>query len=271
MLAEGLEILPERVGLIFISRTQPPPQFARLRAGNRVEFIGWNELRLTPEESEQMIHRLGRVELDRDTLIKLHAATDGWPAGLILLFERLKRRDLSFEKPGSLSREGIFAYFAGEGIIDLSPVSAFVAVVSYSVVLFLFASWGLEAFLKIHNLPAIPLVPVSSSQAIVGAVIGMGLLKGGAGISWRTVGGIAGGWVTTPVIAALMSFVALYFMQNVFQQPKYRANAPGVWHVAATGTADSPKNDTPDRLPTESEYKEFEKISRISYMRLPWW
>jgi len=123
---------------------------------------------------------------------------------------------------------GVFTYSkrvmmtVGEGIIEISPVAAFVAVWSHSIVLFLFASQGLEAFLIRHGLPSFPLVPVSSSQAIVGAVIGMGLLKGGKGIRWRTVGGIASSWITTPIIAALISFISLFFLQNVFQQETYR-------------------------------------------------
>ena len=64
--------------------------------------------------------------------------------------------------------------------------------------------------------------PVSTSQAIVGAVIGMGLLKGDKSINWSVVGGISSGWVITPVISALISFVSLFFMQNVFMQETYR-------------------------------------------------
>jgi len=56
----------------------------------------------------------------------------------------------------------------------------------------------------------------------VGAVLGMGLLKGGKGINWRIVGGISSGWVITPVIAALICFVSLFFMQNVFMQKTYK-------------------------------------------------
>ncbi len=123
---------------------------------------------------------------------------------------------------------GVFTYSkrvmttVGSGIMDLSPVAALVAVSAHSVVLFLFSSQGLETFLRSHGLPTIPLVPVSSSQAIVGAVIGMGLLKGGRNINWRLVGGISSGWVITPVIAALISFVSLFFMQNVFLQETFK-------------------------------------------------
>ena len=106
----------------------------------------------------------------------------------------------------------------GSGIFKLSPVMAFVAVWAHSIVLFLFASQQLEQLLLSAGLPALPLVPVSSSQAIVGAVIGMGLLKGRHNIRWKTVGGIAGSWITTPLFACLISFVCLFIVQNVFQQ-----------------------------------------------------
>ena len=110
----------------------------------------------------------------------------------------------------------------GSGIMNLSPVAALVAVWSHSIVLFLFSSQGLEALLLSHGLPAIPLVPVSSSQAIVGAVIGMGLLKGGKSVNWRIVSGISSGWVITPVISALICFISLFFMQNVFMQETFK-------------------------------------------------
>ncbi|MCP4689039.1 MAG: inorganic phosphate transporter, partial [Desulfobacterales bacterium] len=123
---------------------------------------------------------------------------------------------------------GVFTYSrrvmatVGEGLLELTPVAAFVVVWAHSIVLFIFSSQSLEALLIRYGLPSIPLVPVSSSQAIVGAVIGIGLLKGGKVIRWRTLGGIACGWVATPVIATVISLVSLFFLQNVFQQKTFR-------------------------------------------------
>jgi PiT family inorganic phosphate transporter len=119
---------------------------------------------------------------------------------------------------------GVFTYSrrvmltVGDGIFKLSPLMALVAVWSHSLVLFLFSSQELARFFAYHGLPQLPLVPVSSSQAIVGAVIGMGLIKGGRVIRWRVVGGIACGWATTPVLAGLVSFICLFIAQNVFLQ-----------------------------------------------------
>ena len=114
----------------------------------------------------------------------------------------------------------------GTGIMPLSPVAAWVVVVSHSMVLFLFASQGLESFLQSNGLPTIPLVPVSSSQAVVGAVLGIALLKGGRGIRWRVIGSIGAGWLVTPLIAGVVCFIGLFFLQNVFDQ-KVHAGGPG--------------------------------------------
>ena len=119
---------------------------------------------------------------------------------------------------------GVFTYSkkvmmtVGSSLMSLSPIAAFVVVVSHSIVLFLFASQGLEHFLAGLGLPTIPLVPVSSSQAVIGAVVGIGLLKGGRGIRGRVLGSIAAGWAVTPFIAGMLCFVALFFLQNVFNQ-----------------------------------------------------
>jgi PiT family inorganic phosphate transporter len=119
---------------------------------------------------------------------------------------------------------GVFTYSyrvmitVGNDLFKLTPVAALVVVLSESIVLFLFASKGLETWLASHGLPTIPLVPVSSSQAVIGAIVGIVLAKGGRGINMKVLGKVSSGWITTPVIAAIISFIALYFAQNVFEQ-----------------------------------------------------
>ena len=123
---------------------------------------------------------------------------------------------------------GVFTYSkrvmmtVGSELMTLTPLAAWVAVMSHSIVLFLFASERLEQLLAKMSLPTIPLVPVSSSQAVVGAVIGIGMLQGGREIQWPRVYSIVKGWVITPLISCLLCFVGLYFLQNVFQQTVQR-------------------------------------------------
>ncbi len=119
---------------------------------------------------------------------------------------------------------GIFTYSRkvmdtiGEGLTRVSPGAALVVVLAQSIVLFVFASEELRQWLLSHRLPAFPLVPVSSSQAVVGAVIGVGLVRGARGVEWKALGSIALGWVATPILAGLISLTTLFFVQNVFDQ-----------------------------------------------------
>ena len=104
----------------------------------------------------------------------------------------------------------------GRNLLELSSEAAFVVVVSQALVLFIFSSSALSSFLGRMGLPPIPLVPVSSTQVVVGAVLGIGLYKGVRNINLRLLGSIASGWITTPVAAGLLSFFLLFFVRNLF-------------------------------------------------------
>jgi len=123
---------------------------------------------------------------------------------------------------------GVFTYSAkvmqtvGNSIIRLTPITALVVVFSSSSVLFLFSSQNFEHFLATHGLPTVPLVPIASAQAVIGAIIGIGLYQGGGGMNFKLLGKIASGWITAPVLACVISFVSLFIIQNVFNQPVYR-------------------------------------------------
>ncbi len=119
---------------------------------------------------------------------------------------------------------GVFTYSkrvmmtVGNSIFRLSPIDALGVVLSSSLVLFVFASSALKNFLESISLPSFPLVPVSSSQAIVGAVIGIVIAKGGKNMHYGIMGKISAGWVSTPIISGFVSYFFLFFMQNVFMQ-----------------------------------------------------
>lgn len=117
---------------------------------------------------------------------------------------------------------GVFTYGSkvmetvGSQIMNLSSEAAMVVVLAQALVLFIFSSTGLSNFLETVGLPRIPLVPISSSQIVVGAIIGIGLVKGGQEIKVKTLGGIFLGWILTPIAACILSFFALFFVKNVF-------------------------------------------------------
>jgi len=80
----------------------------------------------------------------------------------------------------------------GKGITPLDIPGAFVAQVSSAFGMHLFSFFG---------------IPVSTSSAVVGAVVGVGLVKGARAISRKTIVTILVGWVLTPTLAGSFSFL----------------------------------------------------------------
>jgi len=106
----------------------------------------------------------------------------------------------------------------GNTLMPLTSEAALVVVLSQALVLFIFSSQSLSNALVSIGLPPIPLVPVSSSQVVIGSIIGIGLLKGGKQIKYKVLGQISVGWIATPVIAGIVAFFMLFFIHNVFKQ-----------------------------------------------------
>lgn len=104
----------------------------------------------------------------------------------------------------------------GTNIVQLSPEAAMIVVLAHSIVLFIFSSSALSSLLNHIGLPSIPLVPISSSQIIIGCVVGIGLYKGVSNINFRLLGQIALGWIATPLVTCILSFLSLFFFRNMF-------------------------------------------------------
>jgi PiT family inorganic phosphate transporter len=80
----------------------------------------------------------------------------------------------------------------GKGITPLDITGAFVAQISSGFGIHLFSFFG---------------IPISTSSAIVGAVVGVGLVKGARSISQKTIWTIVIGWVMTPTLAAFSAYI----------------------------------------------------------------
>ena len=104
----------------------------------------------------------------------------------------------------------------GSSILELSSEAALIVVLAQSLVLFIFSSSGLSDFFVSLGLPPIPMVPVSSSQVIVGCILGIGLYKGARNINFKVLGEIAVAWVVSPIASGLLTFFLLFFMKNIF-------------------------------------------------------
>lgn len=119
---------------------------------------------------------------------------------------------------------GVFTYSqksiknVGKNLLAFSPMVAWIVILSQSLVLIMFSSSKFAEALTALHLPSLPAVPVSSTQAVIGAIVGIGLAKGGKGIKWRLVLKLISGWIASPLIAFILSYVVLSFIENVFRQ-----------------------------------------------------
>ncbi|MCX7844328.1 MAG: anion permease [Candidatus Bipolaricaulota bacterium] len=79
----------------------------------------------------------------------------------------------------------------GHKLTQLGTWPALLALVAHAAVLQAFTAVG---------------VPVSSSFAVVGGVVGVGLARGVAAVNLRTVGAILAGWLVAPAAAGALAF-----------------------------------------------------------------
>ncbi|HBX43885.1 MAG TPA: hypothetical protein DEH27_08945 [Deltaproteobacteria bacterium] len=112
-------LLPPGISVVAISREQPPPLFARLRAGHGMEVIGWKEIRLSPKETEGIAHLQWKGKEARETIRTLHDAAGGWAAGFVLLLEKAIRGSGEPLKLLQHKPQEILDYFAGEILENL--------------------------------------------------------------------------------------------------------------------------------------------------------
>ena len=100
---------------------------------------------------------------------------------------------------GSVTYSKAVMMTVGKGIVKLDSFTAFICVLAHAVTVHIYAIIG---------------VPVSTSQAIVGAVLGIGFIKGAQTINFRTLRNVFLGWTATPFIASIFSMLS-YFISHL--------------------------------------------------------
>ena len=113
VMREAVRELPGGAFLVCISRGDPPPALARMRANRALALIGWDELRLTPGETREIV-ALRHPGLSDAGLDELYARTEGWAAGLVLMLEQSRRGGSLAAAPDLATRQVLFDYLAGE-------------------------------------------------------------------------------------------------------------------------------------------------------------
>jgi PiT family inorganic phosphate transporter len=92
----------------------------------------------------------------------------------------------------------------GRKLVRLDPFSALVVVLAEGLTVHFYTVLG---------------VPVSTSQAVIGAVVGIGIIKGARTIKRKTLYGIFTGWFLTPPVSCFIA-MCIYFAMHLEYVPK---------------------------------------------------
>ncbi|MBW2594071.1 MAG: anion permease, partial [Deltaproteobacteria bacterium] len=150
----------------------------------------YNRLKLTMIQSDILIRcglivggSYGAYALGANNVANVTAVYVG--AGMLSIFAAALIGGLSIGF-GILTYSRKVMETVGSKLVRLDPFSALIVVLA-------------EAFtMHIYTLVG---VPVSTSQAVVGAVLGVGMVKGIKTVSTRTLANIGIGWFLTPLVA----------------------------------------------------------------------
>lgn len=97
----------------------------------------------------------------------------------------------------------------GRDLVKLDAMTALIAVMAQAVVVDFFAhTWDFGTFV-------FPAIPVSTSQAMVGAVLGIGVVRGFQAVNKRLLGHIALSWVATPFAAGGLTYLLLLWTRVI--------------------------------------------------------
>jgi ATP/maltotriose-dependent transcriptional regulator MalT len=121
LMSKGLSILPQGVTAIVISREDPPANFSRMLANQEIAHIGWNQVRLTLEETAGIVHlQKDKQSISKTNIRQLHRAVGGWTAGLMLILARARLDDIDWQWVQGFTPGEILDYFAKEVFENVS-------------------------------------------------------------------------------------------------------------------------------------------------------
>lgn len=106
------EELPHGISIILISRSEPPAELSRLAASRIMAVVDYQALQLTLDETRELAASEG--ENDGEVVRSLHAASDGWAAGVVLMLVHRRRNDANAPTGLWSSRQALFNYFASQ-------------------------------------------------------------------------------------------------------------------------------------------------------------
>ena len=114
LLLDTLEVMPQGVHLIIISRREPSAKFSRLALNRKMDHIDWQDLRFTKDEFKQITGQWGYKRIPRETLDTIYNKMDGWVAGLLFMLADKKKYNKKLKSIGTGTFDKIHRYFTEE-------------------------------------------------------------------------------------------------------------------------------------------------------------
>jgi PiT family inorganic phosphate transporter len=168
----------------------------------RVLAFFYNRLNINMFQADSLLRLLlivagsyGAYALGANNVANVTAVFVG--AGQLTVFSAVLLGGLSIDL-GILTFSRRVMETVGRRLVKLDPFSALVVLLAEAITVHIYTIIG---------------VPVSTSQAVIGAVLGVGIVKGIRTVERRTLINILVGWFFTPAIAAVIALSIYFAMQ----------------------------------------------------------
>jgi DNA-binding SARP family transcriptional activator len=121
LLPLALEELPRGVVCVVLSRGEPPRNVSRLLANEQMAHLGWTQIKLTLQETEEVVTRELPADAPRPDLKSLYELTQGWAVGVVAMVRAGSETvtdHLTVDRPAA---PHVFEYLTSEVLERLDP------------------------------------------------------------------------------------------------------------------------------------------------------
>jgi DNA-binding SARP family transcriptional activator len=114
IMQKALSCIPQNMNVVVVSRVSPPKNLIYLLANNSMKIIRWEDLKLTLEETRQIVKIRTDNVYPNESIHHMLQIADGWVSGLILMLEAAQPISDVVHMDEYRTPDEIFNYFAGE-------------------------------------------------------------------------------------------------------------------------------------------------------------
>jgi LuxR family maltose regulon positive regulatory protein len=121
VLPVALGELPRGVVCVILSRGEPPSNVSRLLANEQMGYLGWSQIKLTLQETEEIVGQQLPADAPFPDPKSLHELTQGWAVGLVAMLRAGNETAASHLAVGRPAAPQVFDYLTSEVLERLDP------------------------------------------------------------------------------------------------------------------------------------------------------